>query len=536
MFTFLFERESTINRHISAPLLAERQKYLELLKERGVSRDTLRKISACLLRIVEFLNMDSNHNKLSVQCVRDAAERWLCFQHKNKFTKEKRKSIFFQLAIRWLTTLDRLKQPREAKNSLFCKIYKNPIALKRHCSNYLLSERIKYLKYWYDNGAIKTTLQFKAQYLLITMKYLNFYQPRMVTLTEVENAANHWAREKKSKYYMKNGFLKSAKRNFIQEAVSWLKMINCLKKPTIKSLPFEKYLNFYIEYIRQEKGLSENTIKLFSLHIRQFLIDISNDIALFKNINPLIIDKVLEKKSNLYNWKRNTIQSYGSSIRSFLKFAETQRWCRKNLADSIKIPRAYKYESLPYFVGWDDVKKILADTKSNNPSEIRNRAILMLLSIYGMRCSEVAKLKLSDIDWKNECFYLIRAKSSSPQVFPLIRSVGDAILRYIKDVRQNDSSLREVFLTRRAPHRCLSHCAIYEFVSKKIKKLNLNIKHYGSHALRHACATHLINEGISLKEISDLLGHKNLDTTRIYAKVDLINLRKIAEFDMRKLF
>jgi len=65
--------------------------------------------------------------------------------------------------------------------------------------------------------------------------------------------------------------------------------------------------------------------------------------------------------------------------------------------------------------------------------------------------------------------------------------------------------------------------------------LNLNIKHHGPHALRHACATHLINEGVTLKEISDHLGHQGLDTTRIYTKVDLTSLRKVADFNLGDL-
>lgn len=131
--------------------------------------------------------------------------------------------------------------------------------------------------------------------------------------------------------------------------------------------------------------------------------------------------------------------------------------------------------------------------------------------------------------------YLKRAKRSKSQVFPLSKPVGNAILNYLKRVRPNNCLLREVFLCKRAPYRILSSSAIYQIVSKNLKPLNLNIKHHGPHALRHACATHLINEGISLKEISDHLGHRGLETTRIYTKVDLNNLRKIAEFNIGDL-
>jgi len=105
-------------------------------------------------------------------------------------------------------------------------------------------------------------------------------------------------------------------------------------------------------------------------------------------------------------------------------------------------------------------------------------------------------------------------------------------LHYIKEVRPNNFLLKEVFISRRSPYRPLKTSAIYQIVSRRLKPLQLKIKHHGPHALRHGCATHLINAGISLKEISDHLGHQNLETTRIYTKVDLTSLRKVAEFKL----
>ncbi len=156
----------------------------------------------------------------------------------------------------------------------------------------------------------------------------------------------------------------------------------------------------------------------------------------------------------------------------------------------------------------------------------------MLLSIYGLRASEVLKLRLEDIDWRNELLHLKRAKTARLQTFPLSLTVGNALLRYIKEVRPI-CSRREVFLCRQAPYRPLT--SLYFTVNKHMVPLELAIKHHGPHALRHACASHLINEGVSLKEISDLLGHQELETTRIYTHVDLTSLRQIADFDIGDL-
>ena len=222
-------------------------------------------------------------------------------------------------------------------------------------------------------------------------------------------------------------------------------------------------------------------------------------------------------------------------IRSFIKYAESQYWCPNDLSTSIKTPRIYKHESLPYAPKWDDVKKLLATKKIDSPRAIRDHAILMLLSVYGMRSGEVSRLRLEDIDWRNETIRLRRSKSAKSQVFPLAKPVGESILKYLKNVRPNERNCREIFLCMRAPYQPVTIPVVYTAVAPRLKALNLKLKHYGPHALRHACATHLINEGVSLKRIADHLGHQHLDTTRLYAKVDLNSLRKVAEFEMGEL-
>ncbi|MBK8576452.1 MAG: tyrosine-type recombinase/integrase [Elusimicrobia bacterium] len=114
---------------------------------------------------------------------------------------------------------------------------------------------------------------------------------------------------------------------------------------------------------------------------------------------------------------------------------------------------------------------------------------------------------------------------------PLTKIVGQAILHYLQKVRPR-SPLREVFLSIRAPLRPLASGALFQLVSRRLKPLQIPIAHHGPHALRHACATRLINQGVSLKAIADQLGHRSLETTRIYAKVDLPRLREVARLDL----
>jgi integrase len=155
----------------------------------------------------------------------------------------------------------------------------------------------------------------------------------------------------------------------------------------------------------------------------------------------------------------------------------------------------------------------------------------MLFAIYGLRESEVAKLRLDDLDWEHDLLHVSRVKRRETQIYPLLPSVGNAIIRYLEKVRRS-STHREVFLTLLSPFRPLSRSALYSIVSCRLKILGVRTAHYGPHSLRHACAGHLVADGFSLKEIGDHLGHRSSAATRIYAKVDLPGLREVAAFDL----
>ena len=218
-------------------------------------------------------------------------------------------------------------------------------------------------------------------------------------------------------------------------------------------------------------------------------------------------------------------------MRDFFKFAEQNNWCREGLAASIYSPRIYMHENIPYAPQWSDIMKIIEIKSTDRPTDIRDCAIIQLIAVYGLRCSEVKNIRLKDIDWYKETIYICRSKSGKSQVFPLMPTIGTAILNYIQNSRQNESKSEYLFLCRDAPYRPLTNGVIYIMVSSCLKSMGVELKHYGPHSIRHGCATRLINEGISLKQIGDQLGHERLDTTRIYAKVDLNNLRKVAQMD-----
>jgi site-specific recombinase XerD len=127
-----------------------------------------------------------------------------------------------------------------------------------------------------------------------------------------------------------------------------------------------------------------------------------------------------------------------------------------------------------------------------------------------------------------------RSKQRKAQTYPLTTEVGNALLRYLKEARPRCAH-REVLLTLRRPYRPVSVGALSTMTQKLQRRLGLKLRRYGSHVLRHACATHLLAQGLTLKEVGDHLGHVSAAATRIYAKVDLVGLREVAALDVRPL-
>ena len=159
--------------------------------------------------------------------------------------------------------------------------------------------------------------------------------------------------------------------------------------------------------------------------------------------------------------------------------------------------------------------------------QMRDHAILLLLAVYGIRSGELRRLSLDDIDWKRDRIRITRSKIIKSDTFPIEPSVGNALALYIRRARPQCSS-RTLFLTMQAPFRALSLNRLHEIVKERFVTASPGKRAFSPQALRHACAQHLLETGHSFKEVGDHLGHRDPLTTRIYAKVDLDSLRRVA--------
>lgn len=244
------------------------------------------------------------------------------------------------------------------------------------------------------------------------------------------------------------------------------------------------------------------------------------------------IHQAISRKAGRNHSARSTIQVYVSDLRTFFRYAEIHGWGAPGLAGTIAAPRIYRGETPPTGPSWVDVQRLLAATQGDRRAEVRARAILLSFAIYGLRVSEVCRLKLEDLDWYNELLTINRSKQQRrTQTYPLSQTVGEAILRYLKEVRPTCPS-REVFISLKAPIGPISRGAIGWLIADRLRALDLPLKHHGPQALRHACATPLLAEGLTLKEIGEHLGHRSSEATSHYARVDISSLREVADFNL----
>ncbi|RWG14448.1 MAG: hypothetical protein EOQ55_23925 [Mesorhizobium sp.] len=192
---------------------------------------------------------------------------------------------------------------------------------------------------------------------------------------------------------------------------------------------------------------------------------------------------------------------------------------------------AYPGETIPKGLNRGEVTRLLATAEGGHPHDIRARAILMLLITYGLRVGEVSGLQLGDLDWQQEMLRVRCPKPGRTHLYPLSPDVGQAILRYLREVRPAHPE-RTLFLTMKAPIRPLSRGVIKGIVFTRLNDLGIKGKRRGPHALRHAVAQHLLDQGLSMKAVGDYLGHRSTAATAIYAKVNLNALREVAEIDL----
>jgi site-specific recombinase XerD len=415
---------------------------------------------------------------------------------------------------------------------MFDELFQCPATIARHSNGPYAEQRQRYLSTCKQQGDPAATLTSKATALFRIARALSGYSDlRQLTMEQVQAAVYKLEQHERSNIADPDRPPMSPRH--VGLATDWLQFLRSGPK-ALDLIPFRAQLDEYCRWAKEERGFTAATVSQSHWHMKSFLCWYGTFNRPLIDLQANDIDAYLTYRSKR-GWCRRTISSVATILRMFFRYAAQRGWACQDLASVIQAPRIYASETLPAGADWSDVRRIFAGLDVLRPVDVRDRPILMLMAIYGWRVSEVAALRLEHLDWEHDLLRIARRKRRDTQSYPLLPSLGNAIIQYLKDVRHRPSSHREVFLSLHYPFRPISTSALYNVVAGRLTALGVRTAHRGPHCLRHACAGRLVAEGLSLKEIGDHLGHRSTRSTRIYAKVDLRGLREVAAFDLGEL-
>jgi len=406
---------------------------------------------------------------------------------------------------------------------MFDHLFRYPGVVRRHRDGPLAHERATYLASLATRGIAPETLLKYARYCLAVAHVVQSTpRDRVFTTAEVEGLAKTWAADRVQ--HRRAAAPHWPHQHFRAIAIEWLKWLGRWTPPPTASRPYAREVDDFVAAER-DRLRSPSTCRIRRWQIERFLSYLTQTNGTLATVTAEHVDAYFQYVAP--RWSRVSMRSAALALRIWFRHCEARDWVRPGVAAAILVPRIYRDESLPIGPTWDTVGRVIADADGETPLQRRNGAMLRLAAIYGLRSGEIRRLRVQDIDWATHRISIVRSKSGRRDILPLEASVEQAIDRYVRDARP-PSDQAVLFLTVHAPFRPLSAGALYDVVASRMPTADRPRTGRGPHGLRHACARHLIEAGLSFKDVGDHLGHRSPDSTRIYAKVDLAALRLVA--------
>jgi len=283
-------------------------------------------------------------------------------------------------------------------------------------------------------------------------------------------------------------------------------------------------LVLFRDWMHKHRGTCDATLYNYGLHLRALLKTVGDDASKFEARS---LRQFVQETSQRCGWA--TGKQCTTAIRAFLRYLIAEGQCAAGLDACIPALAHWRLSSLPRYLQPGEVERVIASCSATLSSGIRDRAILLLLARVGLRAGDNLRLCLSDLDWKEATIRVV-GKGRRQTLLPMTQEVGDAIVAYIKNGRHpiNNDTL---FIRSRAPlGPFASHCAISVIVARAMRRAGVRCPSRGAaHVLRHSVASSMLRQGASLQEIAGVLRHRSIATTEIYAKVDVVALREIAQ-------
>jgi site-specific recombinase XerD len=300
--------------------------------------------------------------------------------------------------------------------------------------------------------------------------------------------------------------------------------------PSDKHEPFAELVAEYATFLAEQRGVSDDGVAGIRSCCRAFLAHVQDaGIADLRTLSSVTIHRFIASEGK--HFARHTLSGRCSALRRFLSFLHMRGCTSTDLSVFVVAPRLYAHERCPRFVTRPEIRAVLSSVDRRSTLGLRDYSMLLLLATYGLRGIEVIRLRLDDIDWRNEKLYIRRRKAGNETVYPLAPSVARALLAYFKRGRPKTAN-REVFITLSAPFRALRRTSALGHVARRqFAKVGVRVERPGTHTFRYSCAQALLEDNTPLKTIGDYLGHRSPASTQRYTMIALSELRDVAMSD-----
>lgn len=301
-------------------------------------------------------------------------------------------------------------------------------------------------------------------------------------------------------------------------------------KPVSSTDGFRDLCTQYDEWMRDLRGLSVVTRRACCAEAHRFLVWLQER-RLQQNPDSLgVADVDAYLMFRAQSQRRSSVRSLATNVRSFLRHLHATGRTSRDLSTAVIGPTLYAFESIPSLIRQQDIRAVVRTTRLDHSKRgLRDYAILLLLSTYGLRAGEITSLQLDDVDWRGDALRVRHSKTGAHSELPLLPTVGNAILNYLQKGRPK-SKARAIFLVDHAPYGPFrSGSSLYWLVRTRLAAAGIDCKgKRGPHAFRHARAVSLLRASVPAKEIGDVLGHRSASSTAAYLKLATEDLRAVA--------
>jgi len=284
----------------------------------------------------------------------------------------------------------------------------------------------------------------------------------------------------------------------------------------------------YGEHLQHARGASERTRHQYIHYVQRFLNEAFTDVFpdKLRHLQPgQLIQYVMKQKEHHHE---SVLKSRLTALRSFLKFLQMKGLCEARLVKAVPSLPAWKLSRIPNSLTKEQLKKFLASFDRKMPTGRRDYAMALCLARLGLRAKEVTHLALDDMDWRSGTVRITSSKSRRFSSLPLPEDVGKAIVSYLRHGRPLTEE-RHLFVCHHLHiGQPLQSDVLRNIIRRRFKQTGMKVSSGGTHILRHTVATHMVQQGVSIKEVADFLRHRSLDTTMIYTKVNLPMLLEVA--------